>query len=151
ADGTCDGTLHTCKPGAPLPAGTSCGTNMLCAGGKCIAGTCGDGVTTPPEECDNGAANGPGKGCETTCKFSCSNAATDCTPVACTTSSCSAQHTCQTAPDATKNGQACGTTAGYTCTDGACLAPGAVCGNGIKEGGEDCDFGSQNGAGTGCE
>ena len=63
--------------------------------------------------------------------------------------SCSVGHTCQFAPDPSKNGQGCG--AGLVCNGGACIAPGAVCGNGTLEGGEDCDFGGSNGPGTGCE
>ncbi len=149
ADGTCDATLHTCTPGTPLPAGGTCGNYKLCAGGKCIDGVCGDGIVTSPEQCDNGLANGVGKGCETSCKFTCSTPAVDCPAVACNLPACSAQHTCSTTPDPSKNGQACG--AGLVCNNGACIAPGAVCGNGIKEGGEDCDFGAQNGPGTGCE
>jgi cysteine-rich repeat protein len=148
-DGSCDPQLHTCSPGAPVPAGGTCGNYKLCAGGKCVDGVCGDGITTPPEQCDNGSANGAGKGCESSCKFTCSVPATDCPAVACNLPSCSAQHTCATTPDPTQNGKACG--AGLVCNNGACIAPGATCGNGVKEGGEDCDFGAQNGPGTGCE
>ncbi len=148
-DGICDATLHTCTPGAAVPAGGTCGSYKLCAGGKCVDGQCGDGISTPPEQCDNGSANGPGRGCETSCKFTCANAAVDCPAVACNLPVCSAQHVCSTTPDPTKNGQPCG--AGLVCNNGACIAPGATCGNGVKEGGEDCDFGAQNGPGTGCE
>lgn len=149
ADGTCDEQLHTCKAGGPKPDGADCGPSKMCAGGQCIDSTCGDGVTSGAEQCDNGNANGPGKGCESNCRFSCANAATDCAPVPCNTMSCSAQHVCQASPDTTKNGQACGN--GNVCSNGACVPPGTVCGNGVKESGEDCDFGAQNGPGTGCE
>jgi cysteine-rich repeat protein len=149
AAATCDAQRHVCVQGGPAPPGTTCGNYKLCEGGQCVDGVCGDGITTPPEACDNGSANGPGKGCETTCKYTCSNAAADCAPVPCNLAACSAQHTCATTPDASKNGQACAS--GLVCNNGACIAPGAVCGNGVKEGGEDCDFGAQNGPGTGCE
>ena len=149
ADGTCDPQKHACVAGGPSPSGAPCGTGKMCVGGNCVASACGDGVVTPPEQCDNGLANGPGKGCETDCKFTCANAATDCAPVACSTTSCSATHLCQAASDPSKNGQTCAT--GLVCNNGACIAPGATCGNGVKEGGEDCDFGAQNGPGTGCE
>jgi cysteine-rich repeat protein len=151
-DGTCDTAKHTCTPGAAKAAGAACGTGGLCKGDVCEPGQCGDAVVTPPEECDNGSANGPGKGCESDCKKSCSDPAKDCPADPCSTVKCAATNTCASAPNAAKNGTACGTTAGYTCSNGACVAPGAVCGNGIKEGGEDCDFGTAaNGPNTGCE
>lgn len=149
--GTCDPERRTCTPGAPLAAGTSCGEDKTCVGGACIPRTCGDAVTTPPEQCDNGDANGPGTGCEVDCTLSCSNAAADCAPVPCNTMSCSAEHRCQATPDASKNGEACDAAKGYVCSNGACVAPGAVCGNGVKEDGEDCDFGAGNAKGSGCE
>ena len=37
--------------------------------------------------------------------------------------------------------------AGLECDDGACIAPGAECGNGVIETGEDCDFGTGNNGG----
>jgi cysteine-rich repeat protein len=153
ADGVCDPDQHTCTPGAPLAAGATCGDYELCVDGQCVAGSCGDAIVTAPEQCDNGAANGAGKGCEAgTCTFTCSNPATDCAPVECNVVSCSSSHLCQQAPDAAKNGQGCGSTPGYTCSNGACVAPGASCGNGVKEGGEECDFGAaNNGANKGCE
>lgn len=147
--GTCDDATHTCKAGGPKPTGSSCGPSKYCKGAECVDAVCGDAIVTPPEECDNGDANGPGTGCEKTCKLSCANAATDCAPTPCNVATCSADHRCATAPDASKNGQACG--AGLVCNAGACIAPGATCGNGILEAGEDCDFGPGNGPGTGCE
>ena len=150
ANGTCDPAKHTCTAGAPLASGASCGQYKLCVGGNCVSGACGDAVVTSPEQCDNGTANGAGKGCEADCTFTCSNAATDCTPVPCNTMSCSAMHLCAASPDTSKNGQACG--GGNVCSNGACVVPGAVCGNGVKEGGEDCDFGTAgNGPNKGCE
>jgi len=146
--GTCDPDRHVCSVGSPLPSGTACGSNKLCRERQCVDGQCGDAITTSPEQCDQGTANGPGQGCETTCRYTCASAS-DCAAVPCNTVSCSAQHTCQSAPDVSKNGQACGPD--LVCKSGACIAAGATCGNGIKEGGEDCDFGDQNGAGTGCE
>lgn len=149
ASGTCDDATHTCKPGGPKPTGASCGPSKFCRGSECVDGVCGDAVVTEPETCDNGNANGAGTGCETNCTFTCKNPATDCTAVPCNTSICGADHRCSTTPDASKNGTACG--AGLQCNNGACIAPGAVCGNGVLEGGEECDFGAGNGPGTGCE
>jgi cysteine-rich repeat protein len=147
--GSCDDTTHTCKLGGPKPTGASCGQGKFCKGADCVDALCGDAVVTPPETCDNGDANGPGTGCEKTCKQTCVNPLTDCPATPCNVATCTADHRCATAPDPTKNGQACGT--GLVCKVGACIAPGATCGNGILEGGEECDAGAGNGPGTGCE
>jgi cysteine-rich repeat protein len=146
---TCDDAKHTCNGTTPKATGDSCGPNKYCKGVECVEGTCGDAVVTSPEQCDNGSANAAGSGCETTCKLTCSNAPTDCAPTPCNTAVCTADHKCGTTPDASKNGQACGS--GLECKNGACIAPGATCGNGILETGEECDFGAGNGPGTGCE
>jgi cysteine-rich repeat protein len=147
--GTCEDATHTCKAGGPKPTGSSCGPSKYCKGTECVDAVCGDAVVTPPETCDNGNANGAGTGCETSCKLSCVTPATDCPATPCNVATCTADHRCATAPDAAKNGQGCG--AGLVCKAGACIAPGATCGNGILEGGEDCDLGAGNGPGTGCE
>jgi cysteine-rich repeat protein len=147
--GSCDDSTHTCTLGGPKPTGASCGPSKYCKGADCVDALCGDAVVTTPEACDNGNANGPGTGCESTCKLSCVTPATDCAPTPCNVATCTADHRCATAPDATKDGQACG--AGLLCKAGACIAPGATCGNGILEGGEDCDLGAGNGPGNGCE
>jgi len=150
AGGTCDDATHTCKAGGPKPTGASCGPSKFCKGSECVDGACGDAVVTDPETCDNGNANGAGTGCEANCTFTCKNPQTDCAAVPCNTSVCGAEtHRCATTPDASKNGTNCG--AGLVCNNGACIAPGAVCGNGVLEQGEECDFGAGNGAGTGCE
>ena len=148
AAGSCDDATHTCKAGGLKPAGAGCGPGKFCRGADCVAGTCGDAVVTAPEACDNGSANGPGTGCETNCTFSCSNPAS-CPAVPCEKAACTADHRCGSAPDSSVNGTSCGSN--LFCHDGACLAPGAVCGNGVLEGGEQCDFGAGNGPGTGCE
>ena len=147
--GSCDDSTHTCKVGGPKATGSSCGPGKFCKGADCVDGLCGDAVVTAPEACDDGDANGPATGCEKTCKFSCATPATDCPATPCNVATCSAEHRCATAPDATKNGQACGS--GLVCNAGACIAPGATCGNGVLEGGEECDLGAGNGPGTGCE
>jgi cysteine-rich repeat protein len=149
ASGSCDDATHTCIVGGPKPTGASCGPSKFCKGADCVDALCGDAVVSPPETCDNGNANGPGTGCESTCKLTCVTPATDCAPLPCNVAACTADHRCATAPDASKNGQACG--AGLVCKTGACIAPGATCGNGILEGGEECDLGAGNGPGTGCE
>lgn len=147
--GSCNDATHTCDLGGPKPTGAPCGDGKFCKGADCVDALCGDAVVTAPETCDNGDANGPATGCEKTCKLSCSNPAADCPATPCNVATCAADHRCATAPDATKNGTACG--AGLECKAGACIAPGATCGNGVLEGGEECDLGAANGPGTGCE
>ena len=108
-----------------------------------MVASCGDGIVTPPEQCDDGMMNGmPGDGCTTSCTYVCSNPATDCgTPPACQKYTCTATHTCQAVADAMQNGMSCGT--GMVCNAGACVPVTASCGDGIRETGEQCDDGNQ--------
>lgn len=155
---TCDDTTHKCNAGTPLADGTTCGTaGGVCKGGVCTAGTCGDGIVSGGEQCDFGTGNGAGTGCQVDCKFSCSKTADTCSDG----NVCNGVETCQTVTVSGKTGQKCqpgtaatdGTTcgSGLVCKTGVCVSPSAVCGNGVVEAGEDCDFGTGNGAGTGCE
>ena len=157
--GTCNAGTHVCAAGTPLPNGTSCGaagSGDVCKGGVCAAPSCGDGIVEAPEDCDFGAGNGVGTGCEANCKFSCSKTPESCVTVdlcagtnACTTvtvSGATGQKCVTGAPP--PDGTACGT--GGTCSGGLCRM--ATCGNGTIETGEQCDFGAgNNGPGTGCE
>lgn len=150
--GTCDDATHTCTPGTPLGDNTPCDSGGYCKGGTCTQPMCGNGMTEPGEDCDLGTANGTtGSGCKADCSFECVTPATDCPAApACQMASCSATHACQNVADATQNGDSCGTN--LVCSNGACVTPSAVCGNGVTETGEQCDFGSgNNGPGTGCE
>ncbi len=149
--GTCNDTTHICAAGTPLADNTSCGTGKYCKTGVCTTAMCGNGMTEPGEMCDLGAQNGMmGSGCKANCTFECVNAATDCPAApACQMQTCSATHACAAVADPSKNGMSCGTN--LVCNNGACVAPSAVCGNGVTETGEQCDFGTGNGAGTGCE
>jgi cysteine-rich repeat protein len=150
--GTCNDATHVCAPGTALTDGTACpGTNHFCKTGVCTAPSCGNSVVEPGEDCDDGANNGTtGDGCKANCTFACVNPASDCpAPPACELESCTAAHVCLAVADATQDGHACGTN--LVCKDGACIAPSAVCGNGVVETGEQCDFGAGNGPGTGCE
>lgn len=131
---------------------------FACGPGASTPSTCGDGVVDPGEECDFGPANGPGKGCESDCSFSCtasSCAATDpcagatsCAPVQ--VSGHAGRKCVQGAPLA--EGAPCGD--GKACAHGAC-APVTIpagCGDGKLDPGEDCDFGTAaNLSGSGCE
>src|SRR5690606_35560974 len=101
------------------------------------------------EECDHGTANGTlGDGCKSDCTWVCEDAAECPAAPACQVQTCT-NHTCQPVADPLQDGNTCGTD--LVCNGGACIAPDAVCGNGIPEVGEQCDFGMGNGPGTGCE
>lgn len=142
---SCDDATHTC--GNPLPDGTTCGMGQICKNGACSAVICGDKVIEGSEVCDDGNLV-DGDGCDADCTLSCVNPATDCpaAPV-CQTSVCNAAAVCVT--NDVNVDSAC--IAPSTCQNGACQAPNAVCGNGILEMGEECDFGASNGANAGCE
>jgi cysteine-rich repeat protein len=148
--GTCNDTTHVCAAGTPLADNTSCGTGKYCKTGVCTTAMCGNGMVEPGETCDLGAQNGmTGSGCKANCAYECVTPATDC-PAApfCQMPSCNAAHTCANVADPAKEGMTCGTN--LVCSNGACVAPTAVCGNGVTETGEQCDYGSGNGPGTGC-
>ena len=149
--------MHTCQNGTPIPTGGSCGKGMVCNSmGNCISTKCGDGIVESGEECDNGAANGPGTGCESDCHFTCGG--DDPTVHNCNSPDpCTSNGTCMTATHkctpgtAVANGTTCttSTVTGGICKSGKCTA--ASCGDGVVEAGEQCDFGAGNGPGTGCE
>jgi cysteine-rich repeat protein len=109
--------VKQCKAGTALMQGTSCGTNQFCVNMNCVAPSCGDDVLETPEECDTGSMNGPGTGCENTCKFSC--LATDPTRNCSSTNPCVGNGMC----DATKHTCTAGSpvTDGTTCPGGACM------------------------------
>ena len=137
--------------------GTSCGSAMVCSGGECVESVCGDGLidTASGEQCDD-MNDVAGDGCQPSdCSFTCEEAA-DCTD----DDPCNGEevclpdiHRCQlgTEPADTTmcalpedpDGEATG-----VCGGGYCVPAG--CGNGVVDGGEDCDD-SMNGDNTdGC-
>jgi len=145
---TC-GDGNKCHPGTALSEGAACGDGKMCKAGVCVDIQCGDGATTAPEECDDGnVANGDG--CDS-CKFSC--VSTDSTRNCAATDACMNNGTCDDtthkcgAGTPKADGTACGS--GMVCKAGVCS--GGACGDGIVSGTEQCDFGTANGAGSGCE
>lgn len=83
---------------------------------------CGDGTVQPPEKCDGGATNGTaGSNCDTQCLFKCGNGTVE-------------------APEECDNGLNDGTYG--TCTPECKFA--GYCGDGIKNGNEQCDKGDAN-------
>jgi cysteine-rich repeat protein len=144
------GADHACHGGAWEPEGTACGASMICKRGVCSPVLCGDGIVTPPEECDDGNVTA-GDGCEPNCRFTCvsTDPTRDCAPPdpcdgagACN----DATHTCTPGPPLPA-GAWCGPMNAY-CKSGVCTVP--VCGNGVVEPGEQCDDGNQT-AGDGCD
>ena len=157
--GTCNDTTHICAAGTPLMNGVMCGTmGGICKAGVCTSAACGDGVVEAPEQCDFGAGNGVGTGCEANCKFSCETTPSDtCT----TTDICAGTNKCASVTGPNNgmgqqckagtppgNGTACAN--GGKCMGGICQT--ALCGNGTVNSGEQCDWGTANNiAGSGCE
>ncbi|MCZ7685999.1 MAG: putative metal-binding motif-containing protein [Sandaracinaceae bacterium] len=76
-DDVCDVELHVCQTGAPLPEGASCATAGVAIGichgepALCVAAGCGNSITEPAEECDDGANGDDDDGCRDDCTFSC--------------------------------------------------------------------------------
>jgi cysteine-rich repeat protein len=149
--------------GVPLLSSTSCSsgpsTSAPDAGSDAtalVAGVCGDGVVNLGEQCDLGADGGPG--CGKDCTFFCvadtlnGNALCDDHDPCNGVETCGGvdagplAHTClKGTPE--PDGTPCG-------NDSAChaqvCAGAAVCGDGVVEGVEECDLGSNNGTNMGC-
>jgi cysteine-rich repeat protein len=116
---------------------------------------CGDGKVEGMEQCDLGTANGTGMGCKSDCSFDCM-ADADCNAMM---NACLGMATCASATamgEMVKKCQAgtplaqgamCAT--GMYCVNMNCVAP--SCGDGVVEAPEECDNGSMNGPGKGCE
>jgi cysteine-rich repeat protein len=143
---------HVCTPVAdPTQDNMACGApNLICKSGACVAPTanCGNGVVEAGEQCDFGAgANGPGTGCETNCRFSCTIAPNSCPDA----NPCNGTETCGavtvgghagqkcSAGTPLANGTSCGATVGMICVGGACGA--SRCGDGYVDAarGETCE------------
>jgi cysteine-rich repeat protein len=109
------------------------------------AATCGNGITEAGEECDFGASNGPGTGCEANCRFSCTMAPDSCPDAdvcngveTCTAVSVNG-HAGRACAPATAPATDCTPCGGGVCVSGACAA--SACGDGCLDlvHGEQCE------------
>jgi cysteine-rich repeat protein len=135
----------TCAPVPdPTQNGADCGAGMVCKDGACAAPVCGDGAVEGMEQCDFGAGNGPGTGCEATCVFSCTKSPDSCPDM----EACNGVEVCTTVIVGGNTGQACApgmplldcsACAGGVCGAGMCNA--SMCGDGCVDAaaGEQCE------------
>ncbi len=131
--------------------GQLCTSNIVCGDGK-VQGTerCDDGNKTSGDGCSN--VCGPESG------WLCRQAGKPCIPN-CGDGRVLGFETCDTIPNGANDGcsSTCQVEPGYTCTkpaSGGSACTSSTCGNGVKEGVEQCDLGSSNGLylgdGKGC-
>lgn len=121
------------------PDSTPCLGADYCVGGACVFASCGDGVVTAGETCDDGNQVSS-DGCTTVCAYTCSQSAQcDDGSVCNGTETCNAQHACLPGTPANP-GVTCdpGDGSSGTC-NGSGLCVSAGCGNGTVEPSEDCE------------
>jgi cysteine-rich repeat protein len=155
---TCNGaetcsSSGTCVAGTDVADKTPCTRagatgNHYCNAGNCAPSRCGDGVVdaAAQEQCDDANAIN-GDGCEEDCKFTCAtNPNCDNANPCDGAETCDqAQHKCAAGANLA-DGTGCGT--GRVCRQGSCVTAG--CGNGVREGAEECDDGNTREA-DGCD
>src|SRR5690606_1946783 len=110
--------------------------------GECRASRCGDGIvdSASGEECDDGNEVFA-DGCESDCRFTCSEDYRCDDGNACNGVETCTEHRC-VAGTQEADGSGCALADGSdgVCRAGSCVAAG--CGNGVVDGGEDCDDGN---------
>jgi len=65
---------HACAPVSDAALdGKTCGNGLVCTAGNCVppGSVCGMASSRWARSADLGAVNGPGKGCEINCRYSC--------------------------------------------------------------------------------
>ena len=148
------GDADGCSAACGVEAGYTCPT----AGARCtLIAFCGDRTVNPElgESCDDGNTDS-GDGCNTLCRqepdFSCPSTGGSCTStLRCNDGRVTAGEQCDDRNNTPNDGcsATCQVEAGWLCT-----TPGRACtsrcGDGIRVGNEQCDFGANNGTGHAC-
>ncbi len=137
---------HTCAAGTDDGEGDPCGDNASCYQGECLEHICGNELTQPGEECDDGNQDDE-DGCMQDCRFTCvsGHEVRGCSHVfVCDPSAtCDEEtHICEPGTSPLPNGTLCGRGSAY-CEEGVCMA--SNCGDGEQEPNEECDLGDENG------
>lgn len=121
------------------PDSTPCLGADYCVGGACVFASCGDGVVTAGEVCDDGNQVSS-DGCTTLCAYTCSQSAQcDDGSVCNGAETCNTHHACVAGTPAA-SGVGCDPgngSAGMCDGTGLCVSSG--CGNGTVDMGEDCE------------
>jgi cysteine-rich repeat protein len=147
---------HTCAPGTPLNNGTRCGAASVCFNGVCgpPPDICGDGLTNPFEECDDGNLTA-GDGCEDNCLKTCvsTDSTRDCNNPCAVGAACDDVTSTCLPGTPVADGTSCGTDLEplLVCRGGTCTSP--LCGNRDLDAGEECDDGNlvgTDGCGNDC-
>ncbi|HWA77724.1 MAG TPA: DUF4215 domain-containing protein [Polyangiaceae bacterium] len=154
----CDDSNKNDKDGCNQACRVEADCQCQTAGAACTCtAVCGDGKLSSIEVCDDGNMAG-GDGCSADCKtvepdFQCRVPGKHCVPI-CGDGKLTPPENCDDSN--TMSGDGCSSTCltepGWDCSKLPCIK--AVCGNGMKEVGESCDKGMQNGLflgdATGC-
>mgnify|MGYP003111598960 CR=1 FL=1 len=124
---TCDTSANTCVAGTPLADGTACTSGMpagtFCFMDACITPVCGNSVTEPGEECDDGMDGDDTDGCTDACEFTCETDA-ECADA----TLCNGTETCNLLSNTCEAGTAVDCTGmDSDCTMGVCAAATGLC------------------------